>query len=34
MEKLDKQKSEFEKSLTTVKVKLDDANQTIQDLKA
>ena len=32
--KLDKQKSKFEKSLTTTKVELDGANQTIQDLKS
>jgi len=32
--KLDKQKLEFEKSLTKTKVELNNANQVIQDLKA
>lgn len=32
--KLDKQKIEFEKGFTEIKVELDNANQTIQDLKA
>lgn len=32
--KLNKQRSEFDKSLTKTKAKLDNANQTIQDFKA
>lgn len=32
--KLEKQKSEFEKSLEKIKAKIDNANQVIQDLKA